>query len=60
MKQLDPTLVMMLVVARRIARTNRTNPQQAQAEFNAHTSVMSPGDVETFTQMYLDSIMQVG
>jgi hypothetical protein len=57
MNTLDPTLAMMLAVARRIACTNRTDPQQAKAEFKAHTSAMSPGEIKIFTEMYLDCLM---
>lgn len=58
MNPVDPTLAMMLAVARRIARAHRTDPQQAQADFTAHTSAMSPGEIKTFTTMYLDCLIE--
>lgn len=58
MTSLDPTLVMLLIVARRIARTHRTNPEVARADYLAHASAMTPGEIETFDRMIVDSAIQ--
>lgn len=58
MTPLDPTLAMMLVVARRIARTHRVNPVEALADYLAHISAMSPGEIETFDRMIVDCAIQ--
>lgn len=58
MNLIDPTLAMMLVVARRIARTHYTDPQAALADYQSHVSAMSPGEIKTFDRMIVDCAIQ--
>lgn len=58
MNPIDPTLALMFVVAQRIARTHRIDPQAARADYESHVSAMSPGEIATFDRMIVDSAIQ--
>lgn len=54
----DPTLVVLMVVARRIARAHRTDPAAALADYQAHASAMTPDEIKTFDRMIVDAAIQ--
>lgn len=58
MNPLDPAVALMIVVARRIARTDRIDREAAYADYLAHASAMTPSEIETFKRMIVDSAIQ--
>lgn len=58
MNPIDPTLAVMFAVARRIALTHLTDRDAAQADYDAHVSAMSPGEIARFDRMIVDCAIQ--